>query len=104
MSATLKLRRTITGIGAIELHRGTFDVVLDGDDTRSIEWHENIEIPLEPGRHTLRVRRGRYSSRVRTVDVRGGDLVSFRCHGANLWPIWLVSLAVPSRGLSLRHE
>jgi len=39
--------------------RGTFDVVVDGKSVWSIKWHEAIEAPVEPGHHTLQVRKGR---------------------------------------------
>src|ERR1700730_18099502 len=45
--------------------RGTFDVVVDGKSVGSIKWHEAIEVPVEPGHHTLQVRKARYSSRVK---------------------------------------
>lgn len=98
MPATLKLTRAG---GFIELRRGTFDVLVDGKSAASIEWHGEVEIPVAPGRHTLQVRKARYSSRIRTFDVPDGDSVSFRCHGANLWPIYVASIAVPSLGLWL---
>jgi hypothetical protein len=85
----------------VELRRGTFDVLVDGTSVASIEGHGEVEIPVDPGRHTLQVRKGRYSSRDLTFDVPDGDTVTFRCHGANLWPVWVVSLAVPSVGLRL---
>ncbi len=104
MPATVKLTRTIVGIGRIELRRGTFDVLIDGNGAGSIEWHETIEISVPSGTHTLLVRKGRYSSRGRTFDAADGELVTFRCHGANLWPTWLLSFAVPNLALSLSRE
>lgn len=52
MSATLRMTRE--GLG-IELRGGTFDIGLDGEKAGSIEWHDTVEILVEPGRHTLRV-------------------------------------------------
>jgi hypothetical protein len=59
MSATLKV--THKAIGA-EVRRGTYDVVVDGERAGSVEMNHTIEIPVEPGRHTLQVRDGRNSS------------------------------------------
>jgi len=36
--------------------------------------------------------------------VADGEAASFRCHGANLWPIWLAAFAVPKLRLSLKRE
>ena len=56
MAATLQLVRE----GSIlELRRGTFRVLLDGDDIGSIASHQTIEMPIEPGRHTLQVKADR---------------------------------------------
>jgi hypothetical protein len=38
--------------------------VVDGQRAGSLEMNGTIEIPVEPGRHTLQVRNGRYSSRL----------------------------------------
>jgi hypothetical protein len=100
--ATLKLTRRTSF--AVELRRGTFDVVVDGTRAGSIEWHETTETPVGPGRHTLRLRHGRYSSHDISFDAADGETVSFRCHGANLWPIWLVSFAIPNLAIALRRE
>jgi hypothetical protein len=63
MTATLKL--THKTIGA-EVRRGKYDVVLDGKPAGSLELNDPIEIPVEPGHHTLQVRNGRNSSRTET--------------------------------------
>jgi hypothetical protein len=62
MTATLKLTRKAPVMEVI--HRGTFDVLVDGTRVGSIESDgDTIETPVAPGRHTLQVREGRYSSR-----------------------------------------
>jgi hypothetical protein len=50
MPATLKL--THKAIGA-EVRRSTYDVVVDGERAGSVEMNHTIEIPVEPGLHTL---------------------------------------------------
>ena len=101
MTATLKL--THKAIGA-EVRRGTYDVVLDGERVASLELNDPIEIPVEPGRHTLQVRNGRNSSPTKTFDAADGETVAFRCTGKSILPIFLLSFVVPSLALSLHRE
>jgi hypothetical protein len=85
MSATLKL--THKAIGA-EVRR-TYDVVVDGERVGSVEMNHTIEIPVEPGRHTLQVRNGRNSSSTQTFDAAEEEIVAVRCTGKRLLPIIL---------------
>jgi hypothetical protein len=101
MSATLRVTREGTGI---ELRRGRFEVVVDDTSVRSLDRHETVEIPVEPGHHTLRIRAGRYSSRDRAFDVADGEVVNFRCHGAMIWPTYLASIVKPNLAISLKRE
>ena len=101
MSATLKL--THKTIGA-EVRRGTYDAMVDGERAGSVELNETIDIPVEPGRHTLQVRNGRNSSRTKTFDVGEGETASFRCGGKSILPVFLLSFVVPSLALSLHRE
>jgi hypothetical protein len=78
MPATLKL--THKAIGA-EVRRGTYDVVVDGERAGSVEMNHTIEIPVEPGRHTLQVRNGRNSSSTQTFDAAEDEIAAFRCTG-----------------------
>jgi hypothetical protein len=101
MSSTLRLTREGSGI---ELRRGTFEIAVDGGSVGSIERHETVEKPLEPGHHTLRIQAGRYSSHDQTFDVADGELVNFRCHGAMLWPRYVASIVRPDLAISLKRE
>jgi hypothetical protein len=101
MAATLRLVHKTIGV---EVRRGTYDVVVDGARVGSVELNDTIEIPIEPGRHTVQVRNGRNSSRTRTFDAAEGDTVAFRCGGKRPLPIFLVSFVVPSLALSLRRQ
>jgi hypothetical protein len=101
VSATLRL--THKAIGA-EVRRGTFDAVVDGKAVGSVEMNDTIEIPVDPGRHTLQVRNGRNSSQTETFDAAEGEVVAFRCTGKRFLPIFLVSFVVPSLALKLRRE
>lgn len=100
MPATLTLKRE--GFG-IELRRGRFDAMVDGDRAGSLDWRETIEVPVEPGHHTLQLRAGRYSSRPRSFDAADGETVTFRVHGANLWPLYVASVVKPDLAISLKR-
>jgi len=88
MSATLKLTHTAIGV---EVRRGTFDVVVDGERVGSLEMNDTIEIPIEAGHHTLQVRNGRNL----TFDAAEGQVVAFRCTGKRFLPIFLLSFVMP---------
>ena len=96
MSVTLKLTRKAPVMEVI--HRGTFDVLVDGKRVGSIESDgDTIETPVAPGRHILQVLKGRYSSRELSFQATDGQVISFWCDGRRIWPISLASLVVPDR-------
>ena len=101
MTATLRLTREETGI---ELRRGPFEITVDGNNLGSIQRHETIEKPVEPGQHTLRLQAGRYSSQDHSFDIADGDTVNFRCHGAMVWPTYVASILKPDLAFSLKRE
>jgi hypothetical protein len=102
VSATLRLTRKHPGM---ELRRGAFEIELDGKSAGSIETiHETVEIPVESGHHTLRIRYGRYSSAERAFDVGDGEVVDFRTHGPLVWPVYAASMIKPDLGITLKHE
>lgn len=101
MPATLRVTRETFGV---ELTRGEFEIAVDGKSVGSVKHGDTVETPLEPGRHTLRIRKGRYSSRDRTFDAADSEIVSFRCSGAILWPRWVASLVKPDLGIILKRE
>jgi hypothetical protein len=101
LPATLKVTRKAAGI---ELRRGRFDISVDGANVGSIEREDTIETPLQPGHHTLLIRAGRYSSRPQPLDAADGETVSFRCHGAEVWPRYVASIVKPDLAISLKRE
>jgi len=101
MAATLRLTHKTIGV---EVRRGSYDALVDGVRAGSVELNGTIEIPIEPGHHTLQVRNGRNSSRTLSFDAGEGEIVAFRCGGKRPLPIFLASFAVPSLALSLRRE
>ena len=100
MAATVKLTRHLIGVQI----RGPFDVMIDGTGVATIDAHETIETRVEPGRHTLQLRRGRYTSRTATFDATEGQVVAFRCGEKRFLPIFLASFVVPSLAIPLRHD
>ncbi len=101
MGATLKLTHKAIGV---EVRRGPYDIVVDGQRAGSLKMNDPIEIPVEPGGHTLQVRDGRNSSRTQSFDAAEGETVAFRCTGKRLLPLFLASFIVPSLALSLKRE
>jgi hypothetical protein len=101
MSATLTVTRKTVGV---EVRRGAFDVLVDGERVGSVALHDTIEMPVEAGPHTVQVRNGRNSSRTQTFDAAEDRVVAFRCGGKRALPIFLVSFVVPSLALSLKRE
>jgi hypothetical protein len=101
MSATLRLTRESAGI---ELRRGVFDVQVDGRSVGSIARDQTLETPLEPGHHTLRIRKCRYSSQEHPFDVVNDEVVNFRTHGAMVWPRYVASIVKPDLAISLKRD
>ena len=101
MPATLKLSHKTIGA---EVRRGAYDVLVDGRRAGSVEMNETIETPVEPGRHTLQLRYGRYSSRIAAFDAAEGQVVAFRCGEKRFLPIFLASFVVPSLAIPLKRE
>jgi hypothetical protein len=98
MSATLKLAHT--AIGA-EVRRGAYDVVVDSERVGSVKMNDAIQIPIEPGSHTLQVRNGRRSSSAEAFEAAEGEIVAFRCTGKRFLPIFLASFIIPRLALKL---
>lgn len=100
---TAMLTLTHKAIGA-EVRRGPYDVVVDGERVGTVEMNHTFELPVGPGRHTLRIRNGRNSSSTKTFDAAEGETVAFRCTGKRFLPLFLASFFVPSLALKLtRH-
>jgi hypothetical protein len=102
VSATLRLVREAAL--AIELRRGPFEVLLDGNPIGTIEWHGTFEQPIAPGHHTIRMRHGRYSSRDHSFDAADGQTVVYQVHGAMVWPQWLVSYIKTDFAINMKRE
>lgn len=108
MPATLKVTHTAIGV---EVRRGDYDVVLDGERVGSVGINRSLELPIEPGHHTLEVRNGRNSGRRRDFDAVDGEIIAFRCSGKGRVPVpgvgavaFLLSFLFPGPALSLHRE
>lgn len=103
MPATLKVTQE-SSLNPAGIMRGTFDVVVDGKSAGPVKWHEEIEVPVEPGHHTLRVRKGRYSSKAKAFDAAEDELITFRCNRRRHPLILAASLFAPRLAISLTRE
>jgi hypothetical protein len=101
MATTLKLTHKTIGV---EVRRGSYNIEVDGQLSGSVKMNDTIEIPVDPGRHTLKLRSGRKSSRTQTFEVAEGQTAAFRCTGKSFLPIFLASFVIPSLALRLRRE
>ena len=100
MTATLKMTHKSIGV---EVRRGTYDIMVDAQQAGSLEMNDTIEIPIEPGRHTVKIRSGRSSSRTKTFEAAEDQTVAYRCTGKSFLPIFLASFVVPSLAIQLRR-
>ena len=101
MTATLTLTRKWGGI----TDRGKWQILLDGAAANSITRQETVELPIEPGHHTLRVKRSdRFLSPERSFDAADGQNVRFGCRSQLYWPMYVASLVKPDLWISLRPE
>jgi hypothetical protein len=101
MTTTLRLTRRWGSV----TDRGKWQILIDGAGVGSIAKSETVEIPIEPGRHTLRVKRSeRFLSKERSFEADEDDIVSFRCRSLTLWPTYLAALVKPDLWISLRQN
>lgn len=100
MTATLKVTHKAIGV---EVRRGTYEIVVDGWAAGSVGMNHTTAIPIEPGRHTVRVRHGRKSSRPRTFDAADNQVIAYRCTGKSVLPVFLASFVIRSVALQLHR-
>jgi hypothetical protein len=106
MSATLRLERTMPGIVLdVEDRNKDWQIHLDGQPAGTIARNNVLELPVEPGHHTLQLTStGRRQSPVRAFDVRDESMTDFRCHSQPIWPLMLMALVVPGRWIVLKQR
>jgi hypothetical protein len=101
MTTTLQLTRKWGGV----TDRGKWQVIIDGAVADSIDRQQTVELPVEPGHHTLQVKRSeRFLSRERSFDAADEQEVSFWCRSQLLWPMYLAALVKPELWISLRQQ
>lgn len=66
--------------------------------------HRGQAQPVEPGHHTLQVRKGRYSSGVKAFDAAEEEFVAFRCNRRRHPLILAATLFAPSLAIPLTRE
>ena len=101
MSTTLTVTRKTIGV---EVRRGPYDILVDGERVGSVALHRTCEMPVEVGRHSLQVRSGRNSSRTLTFDAIEEGCVAVQCRGMRPLPMFLASFLLPSLALSLIRD
>lgn len=99
--ATLALSRKWGGL--IDRNR-EWQIEIDGDVVGSIASAKTVEFSVEPGRHTLHLSSHRHSSPQRSFEAANGQVVSFRCRAATLWPMYVAALMKPDLWISLKQD
>jgi hypothetical protein len=99
-TATLALSRKWGGL--IDRNR-EWQIEIDGDVVGSIASKKTVELPVEPGRHTLHLSSRRHSSPQRSFEAADGQVVSFWCRAARVWPMYLAALVKPELWISLKR-
>jgi hypothetical protein len=99
-TATLALSRRWGGL----IDRNPeWQIEIDGDVVGLIASRRTVELAVEPGRHTLHLRSRRHSSPQRSFEAADGQVVSFWCHAARVWPMYVAALVKPDLWISLKQ-
>ena len=105
-SATVVLRRT-GGWWYAGRKYEDWEVFLDGKVAGSIANGAHVELLVEPGPHTLRLRSPRWKRRLskeRSFTVAEGQVVSFSAHEPRFWPMALAALVKPDLWITLKQH
>ncbi len=103
-TATVQLSRRGSGRGLSRLERA-WKVLIDGNVVGTISKQETLELQLEPGSHSLRVRSMRYlQSPAESFQVTEGRVVGFSCRSRSSHP-FLVQRSILRLAASLvKHD
>ena len=101
MTATLKMTHKAIGV---EVRRGAYDIVVDGQRAGSVEMNDTIEIPSNLDVTLCKFAAAETPAVLETFEAAEGQTVAFRCTGKSFLPIFLASFVVPSLALQLRRE
>ena len=100
-SAALRLSRKWAGTTD---RTAKWQVLLDGHVAGTIGPMKTVELPVEPGHHTLRLSSSRHSSPERSLAAADERMVSFSCRAAVFWPQYVAALIKPTLWISLKRE
>jgi hypothetical protein len=104
MTATVRISRKPWGSSHSTRDR-IWKVVIDGKIAGSIANEQSVELPVEPGRHTLRVESMRYLlSPEQSFEANEGQVVGFSCHPRSLSPLILTRWIVWLLATLVKHE
>jgi hypothetical protein len=79
-------------------------ITIDGTVAGSIASQQTIEIPVRPGRHTLSLSAHRHVSPERSFEASDGQVISFWCRAATLWPMYIAALIKPNLWITLKQD
>ncbi len=100
MTATLKVTHKSIGV---EVRRDTYDIIVDGRAMGTVAMNHTTAVAIEAGHHTLQVRHRRKSSRRRTFDAAEGQVITYRCTGKSVLPVFLASFVIKGVALQLHR-
>lgn len=98
MTATLQLARQIGWA------RKSWPISIDGSFVGGIGPGETVELPIDPGRHVLRLGALRNRSPERSFHVDDNEVVTFRCHSRYTLVANLIGLLWPNSRIFLRQD
>jgi hypothetical protein len=88
--------------GGLVSRKRQWQVLHDGDVVASIAPHQTVELPVEPGHHTLRVVQSRrHLSPERSFDIADDHVAEYWCRGQLFWPMMLAALIKPDLWITL---
>lgn len=108
MSTTLRLERRMPGPFLDVVDRNhSWQVHIDGQPVGAIARDDVLELPIEPGHHTLRLTSSssdRRHSPAREFDARDESVTEFTCHSQPIWPLMLMAFVRPERWIVLKQR
>jgi hypothetical protein len=79
--------------------------MIDGTPAGSIANDHAVELPVEPGRHTLQLRSSwRFASPERSFEAAEGEAASFTSSAPLIWPQAAASLVKPDLWITLKPD
>jgi hypothetical protein len=85
--------------------RQEWQVLIDGASVGTIAVSQTLDLPVEPGQHTLRLKATeRFTSQERTFEIAEGEESRFSARAQFLWPLMLASLVKPDLWIRLHRD